>query len=243
MVRYKHSDDAITAAVKKSNSVFDVLRALGIRLTGGSHVHIKRRIATLGLDTSHFNSGCCWNKSAISRNKRSSDEILVDRTLLRNNGRRAGAHVLKRALLEIGREYICSGSGCTINGEWIGNDLTLEIDHINSNWLDDRCENLQFLCPNCHAVKTKRNTVKKKEHRKRERKTNLCSACGNRITRRSTVCKKCVTRETKIVWPDISILIAAKNSRSVCKLSKSLGVSDVAIHKRIKRFLRRSPRR
>lgn len=33
-----------------------------------------------------------------------------------------------------------------------GKALTLEIDHINGDWSDDRAENLRLLCPNCHAI-------------------------------------------------------------------------------------------
>ena len=36
--------------------------------------------------------------------------------------------------------------------EWMGRPMPLELHHINGNPFDNRLENLQMLCPNCHAL-------------------------------------------------------------------------------------------
>jgi len=51
----------------------------------------------------------------------------------------------------MGREYHCEGEGCPLSNEWLGRRLILHVNHKDGNWLDDRPENLQFLCPNCHS--------------------------------------------------------------------------------------------
>lgn len=48
-------------------------------------------------------------------------------------------------------EYRCSGPSCPIVDSWLGQPVTLQLDHINGDALDNRLESLRFLCPNCHS--------------------------------------------------------------------------------------------
>ena len=36
-------------------------------------------------------------------------------------------------------------------GKWQGQDLSLQLDHINGVNNDHRVKNLRFLCPNCYS--------------------------------------------------------------------------------------------
>jgi hypothetical protein len=64
-------------------------------------------------------------------------------------GRKTSRTHLKRRLLNEGlKRNRCEACGIT---EWLGQPLSMALHHLNGDGRDNRLENLQLLCPNCHS--------------------------------------------------------------------------------------------
>ncbi|WP_099021215.1 HNH endonuclease signature motif containing protein [Mycolicibacterium palauense] len=139
-----YTDAQVADAVASCTSMSDVLRRLGIKVAGGSHFHMRNRVVRMGLDTSHFRNTTAGR--GTSNRRKAATEILVVRP---EGSNREDVKRLRRALSEIGRPAVCEL--CGLDDSWMGLPIVLEIDHIDGNPLDNRAENLRFLCPNCHS--------------------------------------------------------------------------------------------
>ncbi|MEW1695540.1 HNH endonuclease [Streptomyces sp. NPDC091278] len=134
----------LRSAVERSLSVAGALRLLGRPDSGQMRGLFRRWAAEAGLSTTHFLGQA--HRRDEPGTTRTAAEILV-----RHGGeRRTRTHLLRRALREVGVPEECAG--CGVGPEWLGRPMTLEVDHIDGDWSDDRRENLRLLCPNCHAV-------------------------------------------------------------------------------------------
>ena len=138
--------DRLRSLVQCSTSYADVMRGLGMDVNDTNHRRVRRAASRLKLDTSHFKRRT-WGRSERPALPSIAHRVLI---VLPDQAGRTNRSQLHRALTEIGVPYKCVGCGST--GEWLGHPITLQIDHVNGDWRDNRRENLRYLCPNCHAL-------------------------------------------------------------------------------------------
>lgn len=141
----KYTSHILEPVVKSSRSYSQVIEKLWLRQAWWTHSHLKSVIKRFWIDTSHF----VWqahNKWLVSNARLSSDEICI---LMDVGSHRRKHTVLKRSMIDLWKSYCCEQ--CWIWDMWNWNPITLEVDHVNWNWLDNRIWNLRFLCPNCHS--------------------------------------------------------------------------------------------
>lgn len=140
------NQESLMAAVASSSSMAGVCRFLGLVYAGGTYSNLKRNIERLSLDTSHW-TGRAWNKGLFLQDRYT--EIPLEAILVENSNYRYG-YLLKDRLVREGfmtpKCHKCGGREC-----WQGEHLTLQLHHINGIRNDNRRENLELLCPNCHS--------------------------------------------------------------------------------------------
>ncbi|WP_046508444.1 HNH endonuclease [Streptomyces odonnellii] len=137
--------DELAPAVTSSTSLAGVLKLLGLPNGGASRALVKRSIAAHGLSSAHF-TGQAHNRGVPSARRKPAAEIL---RCLTPGAPRTKTAMLRRALDEVGLPHVCDE--CGIVDTWQGRRLVLEIDHISGDRLDNRIENLRYLCPSCHS--------------------------------------------------------------------------------------------
>lgn len=129
------SEDQIREIVATSYSNREVAKKLGYEKDGGgTRTTLKAMYEELNLDTSHF-KGQGWNAGNY-------DYSLFAKGEVKKSGRTMAAPLI--AL----RGQKCECCGIT---EWLGNPIKLEVHHLDGDRLNNELDNLQLLCPNCHA--------------------------------------------------------------------------------------------
>jgi hypothetical protein len=230
--RLPFSEDDLRAAIDQSECWLDVLRFLGYGIKGHNYRTVQRWAGQWNVSTDHFDPHVATTRSAATR-RVPLEQVLVEHSpYTRGN--------LKRRLLAAGlKQSVCELCG---QGEvWLGDRMSMVLDHIDGVSDDNRLENLRMLCPNCNATLSThcgRNTPRERP----------CMACGQVFVPSSNVHRYCSAecwgtiasrryegvprpQTRKVERPSREQLLKDLSEMSMVKVGAKYGVSDNAVRK------------
>jgi len=222
MRKYSWKKEEVEAAVKDSVSYIEVLRKLDVNTSGNNIETLKRKIKEYDIDISHFT----FHAKSMST-KKSVYEYLID-------GSNIHTFKLKEKLIAEGlKENKCEVCGVS---EWMGKPIVCQLHHINGNNRDNRIENLQMLCPNCHS---QTENYCGQANKSKEQEKHYCEDCGRELkTKNSRYCLSCSSkRRGKITLEKEDFIeVLKRNEGNRLRASRELNVSETAIRKCCEKF-------
>ena len=133
-------DGEFIELIENSSSTAEVLKTLGYSVKGNSWAYkiVSERMNKLNV---HF------GKKLVINSQGKQEKLPLEKILTTDS--EYNRTKLKDRLVQEGlKEYKCECCGIT---EWMGNPISLQLHHLNGIHNDNRLENLQLLCPNCHS--------------------------------------------------------------------------------------------
>lgn len=231
--------------IKESSSLREVCLKAGLVVTTGNYDTLKRIIKENNIDISHFKR---CSLGSYNEPKELVEYLVKDSTIK--------SYKLKNRLFkEHIKEKKCECCGLT---EWLGKPINLQLHHINGVNTDNRLENLQILCPNCHSCtdnfsgKNQKINIKEKKERKKKdyfdvsllneliEKYNDIDIVSEKMCRAPKTIKKYLKKynikikqkEKKLGYDKDMMIDLMRKHKNYSKVADLMGVTDNAIKKR-----------
>ena len=141
--RVKYSHDYLHPLVERAATWEQLCGLISLQYTYGNVGNLKSKLSKCGIDWTKFGT----DYYPHVRRWRTLTE------LLQPNSKVVSAYLRERLIREGVKDQKCEECGIT---SWRGMPPPLELDHIDSNPMNNALENLMIRCANCHSVKTKK---------------------------------------------------------------------------------------
>lgn len=219
-------DNVLLSIAETATSISDICRLLGKSTTGHYHKAISLRLKHLGFDVRAFRERVARLVHPRTRKSLSNEELF-------SVGHQVSGLRLRKGLIKTGTPYLCKL--CGLGPMWNGLPITLQVDHINGNPIDNTLDNLRFVCPNCHTQTTTFTGRKfKGRYTLNKVAATLCSMCGASIKGKGkkALCPTCssVSRRKVARIPKDELLSLLKDN-TMTGIGKMYGLSGNAIVK------------
>ena len=129
--------------IDNSNNYKEILEKVGLSVIGNNYKTLKEYILKFNIDTSGIEKRRTKSMTHTIYTKEFFIESLKNGTCTLKPSR-----ILKKLIEYNIKEYRCEECGIS---EWNGKEIILELHHKDGKHSNNKLENLQILCPNCHS--------------------------------------------------------------------------------------------
>ena len=217
-MKKEYTKDTLIQVVSNCNTMRQVLLEFNRNQSAFSYRSLRKKLVEWDINIEHFLTNSQVTKKLYAEGKLKkikSEDLFVENS---SSGR---STIKKRILDEKLIPYQCFK--CSNKGEWMGETISLILDHKNGVNNDHRLENLRFTCPNCDAT-LETHCQGSKALKLKEPKIDKRKLSPDRINMR------------KVVWPTKIVLGDLLISHSYTSLARAYGVSDTTIRTWCKKY-------